>query len=183
MRSSIPIVTCLALSIGCSNYSEAAEARDAKPTAKVSTDWVGTDRYDRPLADFSEAGPKRPDKVVGMFYYLWHGQHTQPWGNDVTKYLQEHDGDMRGMSPFPKPNELSKDPWTYYWAEPEDGYYHSKDPWILKKHLRLLSHAGVDFLYFDCTNGWTYLDVVEELCKASMELRAQGLKTPRSPWW
>ena len=159
--------------------SASAAEPATKPAAKVSTDWVGTDRYDRPMAEFAEAGPKRPDKVVGMFYYLWHGQHTPPWGNDVTKYLQEHDGDMSGMSPFPKPNELSKDPWTYYWAEPEDGYYNSKDPWILKKHLRLLSHAGVDFLYFDCTNGWTYLDVVEELCKASMELRAQGLKTPQ----
>ena len=61
-----------------------------------------------------------------MFYYLWHGQHTPPWGNDVIMYLQEHDPDMRGLSPFPKPNELSKAPLTYYWAKPEDGYYHSK---------------------------------------------------------
>ncbi len=145
----------------------------------VSTDWVGTDRYGRTMADFAEAGPKKPNKYVGLFYYIWHGQHTPPWGNDVTKYLKQHDGDINGMRYFPVPNAISKDPWGYYWAEPEDGYYHSLDPWILRKHLRLFATAGVDFLYFDCTNGWTYLIVVEELCKASLELRAQGLKTPQ----
>ena len=75
--------------------SASAAEPATKPAAKVSTDWVGTDRYDRPMAEFAEAGPKRPDKVVGMFYYLWHGQHTPPWGNDVTKYFRNRTNSAR----------------------------------------------------------------------------------------
>lgn len=180
MKRLFLLATCLLTFVGYQKTSLAdAKPAAAQPAATVSTDWAGTDHYGRKMADYQETGPKRDGKVVGLFYYLWHGQHTQPWGNNVTEYLEAHDGDMSGMNVVPMPNEESRDPWTYYWAEPEDGYYHSEDPWILKKHLRLFAEAGIDFLYFDFTNGWTYQSALEALCKASMELRAQGIKTPQ----
>ena len=91
-----------------------AQSASTESKEGVSTDWVGTDRYGRTMADISEAGPKRDGKIVGIFYYLWHGPHTPPWENNVTKYLRENDGDMRAMSVHPVPNSESPDPWTYY---------------------------------------------------------------------
>ena len=46
--------------------SASAAEPATKPAAKVSTDWVGTDRYDRPMAEFAEAGPKRLKEAAGV---------------------------------------------------------------------------------------------------------------------
>ncbi|MEZ6102302.1 MAG: hypothetical protein R3E01_25470 [Pirellulaceae bacterium] len=114
---------------------------------------------------------------MGIFYFLWHGQH-EPAGMgpfDVSHVLAAH------------PDALNTDtspPWgptgvPHYWSEPLFGYYRAGDPWVLRRHAQLLSAAGVDTLIFDTTNRVTYLDVVEQLGKVFTEVRAAGGTTPQ----
>ena len=44
----------------------------------------------------------------------------------------------------------------HHWGEPLFGYYTSDDEWVLRRHVEMLTDAGVDFLVFDTTNHTTY---------------------------
>ena len=35
----------------------------------------------------------------------------------------------------------------HWWGVPKAGYYHAKDPWVIRRNLQMLSDADVDFLY------------------------------------
>lgn len=36
------------------------------------------------------------------------------------------------------------------------GYYNSSDPWVIARHIEMLTLADVDFIFFDATNYYTY---------------------------
>ena len=42
---------------------------------------------------------------------------------------------------------------SWYWGEPEYGYYANDDEWVIRRHVAMLEAAGVDVLGFDTTNG------------------------------
>ncbi len=67
----------------------------------------------------------------------------------------------------------------HYWGEPLYGYYQSTDPWVIRRHARLLADAGVDTLIFDTTNTETYPDVYSRLCEVFLGIRKSGGRTPR----
>ena len=47
----------------------------------VSSDqWAATDALGRKVSDYNDAGEKREDKVIAMFYWTWHQ------GDDDTTY-------------------------------------------------------------------------------------------------
>ena len=83
----------------------------------------------------------------------------------------------------------------HYWAKPAQGYYRSTDLQAAKNNLILLGEADVDFIILDYTNahdgyisntamGKTWMfDPLETLCKASLELRAEGYRTPYIVCW
>lgn len=83
----------------------------------------------------------------------------------------------------------------HYWAKPAQGYYRSTDMQAAKHNLILLGEADVDFIILDYTNAndgyisntamgkvWMF-DPLETLCKASLELRAEGYRTPYIVCW
>ncbi len=83
----------------------------------------------------------------------------------------------------------------HYWAKPAQGYYRSTDLQAAKNNLILLGEANVDFIILDYTNAtdgyitntamgnvWMF-DPLETLCKASLELRAEGYRTPYIVAW
>ena len=83
----------------------------------------------------------------------------------------------------------------HYWAKPAQGYYRSTDMQAAKNNLILLGEADVDFIILDYTNAndgyisntamgkvWMF-DPLETLCKASLELRAEGYRTPYIVCW
>ena len=92
------------------------------------------------------------DKQVGLFYFLWLGEHGRKGPYDVTKIL-EADPDA-GQ----KPDSPLWGPWGAYhhWGEPLYGYYFSDDEWVVRRHMKLIMQAGIDFLFFDTTNGPIY---------------------------
>lgn len=131
--------------------------------------WVATDALGRKLPTYSEVGGPKEDKIVGVFYYLWNGGPDSNTVHDISQIIKEPVDANRQWGPI---NSF------HFWGEPEYGYYRSADPWVLRRDLQMLSQAKVDFLYFDVTNAYTYLDVVRALCTASMEMRAEGIQTP-----
>ena len=144
------------------------------PSKAFSDNWVATDALGRSLPFADECRASRSDKFVGMFYYLWQADGIDgcPKVAPITNNTEQlADG---------KQNLLQNK--NSYWAEPEAGYYRSTDPWLLRRNLQMLANAGVDFLYFDASNGHLFLPVVKELCKVSMQMRTEGIKTPYISW-
>ena len=134
----------------------------------IADDWVATDALGRELPDYEDVGSRKKDKIVGMFYYLWHGAHGDKV-YDISKIL---------LNP---PNELNWGPELSYhfWAEPEYGYFRAGDPFVIRHDMQMLANADIDFIFFDVTNAVTYLDVVEVVCEVSLEMRKKGTKTPQ----
>lgn len=135
--------------------------------------WVGTDGADRNIAPLTTTTPK--DRKVGIFYFLWHEANMNglPIYDHTKAYLE---GGMTGLW-----NEIVSGPlgFAHYWAEPYFGYYASDDEWVLRKHATQLSAAGVDFVYFDATNGYLYEQSYEALLRVWSQMRAEGLDTPQ----
>ncbi|MDQ2799827.1 MAG: hypothetical protein M3Y13_09310, partial [Armatimonadota bacterium] len=136
---------------------------------------VATDDLGRKLPTFEQTGPPKPNRWVGMFYWQWHGPDR--WGPDynMTEFLKTHPGfkDFQANPPGGPNNP------TWYWAEPLFGYYSSKDPWVIRKHLTLLADAGVDFLFLDYTNGSIYDAELKTLLSVARELKSNGVHVPR----
>lgn len=130
--------------------------------------WVATDALDRTLPGFELTGPPRSDKYVGVFYYLWHGYHSATEIYDISQLLQQN----------PENPAYGPRHFFHWWGEPEAGYYRSEDPWVIRRNLQMLVNAGVDFIFFDVTNAFTYLDVVKKLCAISLAMRTEGIPTP-----
>lgn len=129
---------------------------------------VAEDALARTLPTHDEVGNKRPNKFVGIFYYIWHGAHSREVF-DISKILRENPEN-------PKYGPLKK---FHFWGEPEYGYYTSEDPWVIRKDLQMFANAGIDFMFFDVTNNRTYLETVKQICEVSMKMRNQGVNTPQ----
>ena len=133
--------------------------------------WPATDALGRDVPVAGEAPKARPDRFVGMFYFLTLGRPPKNL-NDVAKVLAQ-DPDAVKKPELWKPNE------SYFWGEPLFGYYNTQDPWVLRRHANLLADAGVDTLIFDTTNRVTYPEVYLKLCEVFTQIRKEGGRTPQ----
>jgi hypothetical protein len=141
-----------------------APVRDTRPDANEATDGLG-----RPLPAVEETGAPRGDKFVGVFYFLVHGDDARTI-YDIGKLLMEKPGAAPSLGPVGEP---------HYWAEPYLGYYHSEDPFVIRKHAQMLFDAGVDTLVLDVSNGVTYPRAVIAIFEEFAKMRREGLPTPR----
>jgi hypothetical protein len=135
----------------------------------------GKDSLGRTLPQRLEAPAARSNRYVGIFYFLWLGQHGTDGPYDNTQILRQapeaaHD-----------PNHPLWGPQNafHFWGEPLYGYYFNDDPWVLRRHMQLLTNAGVDFLVFDTTNAVTYKNVYDVLFPIMEEMLDQGWNVPR----
>jgi hypothetical protein len=151
-----------------------SSARGAEPASKqtpawdtFSDTWVATDGLGRALPTFDEVGGPKPDKTVGMFYYLWEDSHAGKV-RDAAKVLAANPNARIPLEP---------DDW-YWWGQPLLGYYRLSDPFVLRTHAAMLSDAGVDAAIFDSSNGYTHEDQYLALCKEYERLRKLGQATP-----
>ena len=132
-----------------------------------SDTWAASDALGRRLPTQAEVGPPRPDRKVGIFYFICniHGGSETP--RDVSKVIAANPGNFTF--------EAGK---GYYWGEPEPGYYRSTDPWVIRKHAYQLADAGVDTLIFDLTNDVTFRESYMAVCEVFTQVRAEGERTP-----
>lgn len=142
--------------------------------------WPATDALSRRLPMPDEVGQPKPDRFVGIFYFLWHNQpHDKcPHLNgpcDVSKILAA-DPDAVKKPSSPLWGQVGS---QHYWGEPLYGYYLSTDPWVFRRHAQLLADAGIDMLIFDTTNAVTYRDVYLKLCEVFQQVRREGTPAPQ----
>lgn len=159
-------------------FSSAAGARVTMPDT-----WVATDGLGRQVSTAENVGPPRKDKFVGIFYFLWLGQHGTDGPFDISKILAK-DPNAINDPRNPLWGPVGK---FHHWGEPLFGYYLSTDPWVYRKHAQMLSDAGVDTVIFDVTNQATYPDSYLTLCKVWSQVRKEGGATPQiaflTPFW
>ena len=136
--------------------------------------YAGTDDLGRSLYDVTEVGVVTEDHDVGVFYFLWHGQHGDPGVNNMQQIMDQLKDDAGDVN-----NPLWGDihEW-HWWNEPLYGYYYIDDEYVMRKHVELLMNAGVDFLFFDTTNLATYSNVALKLMKILHEFNEQGYDAP-----
>ncbi|MDD3039161.1 hypothetical protein [Bacteroides sp.] len=147
---------------------------------KVNSDsWTATDALGRKVREYKEAGDKKQDKYIAMFYWTWHQ------GVDDTTYSIKNISEIvrqypEAMFSYDHPAWGKNKPGFFYWEQPLFGYYRTTDPWVLRKHAELLADAGVDVVFFDCTNGsFTWEESYEALMKTWEQARKDGVNVPK----
>ena len=161
----------------CAGAATAAHAQNTAPLPISNADQVATDDLGRALPTYAQVGAPKPNRVVGMFYWEWHGDDR--WlpnaQYDLTKYLatrpyfKDFTAHTPGAPDFP----------TFYWAEPIFGYYRSTDPWVIRKQLMMLADTGVDFLFLDYTNGSLYEPELQAFMDVARDLKNNGVAVPK----
>ena len=138
--------------------------------------WPATDALGRELPLTAEVGPPKKDKFVGIFYLPWTGDEFSYGPYDVSKILVDQP-DMRTTPTF---RHTGPKDWHYaYWGEPLFGYYKLTDPWVIRRHMHMLTDAGVDALVLDATNAEIYENVLSQFLPVLLGIRAEGGRVPQ----
>ncbi|MCR4920784.1 MAG: hypothetical protein K5945_03630 [Bacteroidaceae bacterium] len=143
-------------------------AQDFDPQSDT---WVCVDELGRNVAT-SDEGVSRTDidetSVIGMFYYVWHGQHGAET-KDNTRLVAAN------------PENPAFGGWgSFHWGgKPALGYYTGGTPYIVARHMQMLVDAGIDFYFFDVTNAYTYDEQVKVVMKEIDRRTQLGLRSPK----
>ena len=130
---------------------------------------VATDALGRELPNYAQTGGEKPNRYVGLFYWLWHGPLRNDTPDyDISKTLRK------------EPDRTQWPHLAYYWGEPELGYYRSSDAYVMQKHLSLFCLVGIDFLFLDFTNLVMDKDELRLLLRLTGNMRRNGYD-PRIP--
>lgn len=131
---------------------------------------MAVDALGRPTPDARHGAPEaREGRLVGLFYFLWLGTCShRPY--DVSKMLRQDPA----LGYKPKSPQWGGYGTYHHWGEPLYGYYHSNDEWVVRKHMKLLMQADIDFLFFDTTNGPIYADNARLVMRVLQEYRDEG---------
>lgn len=118
------------------------------------------------------------EKLVGVFYFLWQGQHGKNYLYDNSKIVAANPSAVNSEAEWMssgggKINEF------HFWGEPLFGYYTSDDEWVFRKHVQMLTDAAVDFIVIDTTNAFTYSASAKRLIKIWYEYLEKGFDVPQ----
>ena len=169
------ILTILAIAAGLSAQTQVSKAQQT-----VSSDsWAATDALGRKVRSYDDAPAKREGKMVGIFYWTWH-EHRPSRGYpplNITEILRKN---PEALSDYNHPAWGPAGPHFYYWEQPLFGYYETTDKWVLRRHAEMLADAGIDVVFFDCTNGdFTFDDSCEALMETWDKAQRDGVKVPK----
>ena len=139
--------------------------------------YAATDDLGRSLLDSNEVGAyDESRRQIGLFYFLWHGEEHDRGLYDLQKILDELGREGAANMSNGRYGGLGV---MHWFAEPLYGYYYINDEWVLRKHVELLTAAGVDFLYFDVTNAETFIPQALKLMAVLHEFNEQGYDAPK----
>ena len=153
-----------AVSVALCVSASAQEPRDTRADV-----WPATDALGRVMPLHEQVGARKADRAVGIFYFNWQASFGNKDVHDIAKIL--------AANPGPPPWGPLQAP--HYWSEPYFGYYRPDDPWVIRKHVQMLTDAGVDVLILDATNGYTYDAEREALCTVLEQMRGEGRRVPQ----
>ena len=142
----------------------------------LSGAYAGTDDLGRELPSALDVGVygDNGEHYVGLFYFLWMGEHGDSGVYDLQDILDQY-----GQSGAKDLSHYGGQGAMHWFSEPLYGYYYSNDAWVMRKHMEQLSNANIDFLYLDLTNGYPYISSVKQLMSICSELNAQGFDAPQ----
>ena len=138
-----------------------------------------TDALGRKVILNDEAGAPKKDKFVAIFYWTWHqgNDDTAYPVKNITEILRQH---PEALKDYNHTAWGTKRPGFFFWEEPLFGYYQTTDTWVLRKHAEMLADAGVDAVFFDCTNGsFTWIDSYEALFETWDQAMKDGVNVPK----
>ena len=140
--------------------------------------YAATDDLDRKMYTSADVGSygSTGEHYVGLFYFLWQGEHGDSGIFDLQKIIDEVGVEAAGSTKCGKYGPVGA---MHWFAEPLYGYYYANDQWVHRKHAELLTQANIDFLYFDVTNGYAYLHNAKKLMECLHELNEQGFDAPQ----
>ncbi len=136
---------------------------------------VGTDDFGRVILPVD--GKVNSDRYVGMFYFLTLGQHANHTGIYDVNLITYEGTYNKAFTRFNTP--ITPVGSAHFWGEPVWGYYDSRDPWVMRKQIEMLTMAGVDFIVLDTSNNVLYENVTAVLFDILLEYQEAGWDVPR----
>ena len=118
------------------------------------------------------------EKKVGIFYFLWLGEHGTSGPYNNTEFVEAHPDAIESAEKWMEYGGGGYGAF-HHWGEPLFGYYLSSDKWVISRHCQMLTDAGVDFMVFDTTNGYPYLERVLDLIDVWYGYYEQGWDVPQ----
>ena len=168
--------------IACSDTKDGDKVKGAKryegPFSEVNGAYGGTDDLGRTLEGSSTVGETRQDRQVGIFYFLWMGEHGTGGPYDNSAIVEASPDAIKSEANWIKAGG-GKQGEHHFWGEPLFGYYLASDEWVMRKHLQMLTDAGIDFIVFDTTNAVTYDARVKDIIKIWHEYLEMGVDVPK----
>ena len=168
----------LACEGGSTTVTTKQDGRDLTPQEYSLYNLTGTDALGRRIERVDGLKTDKP-RYVGLFYSLWLGQHAESQTGiyNITYMLETEDGTAKLYDPLG--SSESKTGEFHFWGEPLYGYYNMKDPWVLTRHIELLTMAGIDYLCIDATNNKVYKDSTTALMDLLLKYQNQGFNVPK----
>ncbi len=173
----VAVLAALCLLSGCANepvemsddYVNTAEARGSVTFA--------VDDLGRKTVTAKDTESAREGKYVGIFYFLWQGEHGTdgPYDNSVIeKTLGSTASEANWIAAGGGPEHAH-----HFWGKPLFDYYVASDKWVMRKHIQMLCDAGIDFVVFDTTNSVPYIANALAFMQISHEYREAGFNAPQ----
>lgn len=164
-KTALSLLLCLTMLLPAALTITAEDNQDMYAT------WVATDDLGRTTPMHEEAGDKREDTAVGIFYFMFMDNPESQDIVDFSKYYEQ--AGAQGVWNAAVTNGF------HIWAEPYLGYYLNTDEWVYRKHAYLLDEAGVDFVYLDVTNSSMYPHAWRTMFRTWQSMRDEGSHTPQ----
>lgn len=178
------LVIVLMLSIFSTSMIPTVASNTNKTPTEVekatSSTWTATDNLGRTIADNTQTGDVKQDKYVGLFYWNWHDsgwRESELAVNNSTIIEAFNDENMWRDATHPA---WSWEYMNHSWHEPVYGYYLSTDTWVLRKHAEVLADAGVDVIFFDCSNDTHLFDnSLDAIFRTFQQAYDDGVNVPK----
>lgn len=140
------------------------------------------DSLGRLLPSEEQVGPVKKDRYVGCFYFVISGHsgavRPTPRPINITEIENKYPDALKDYY-HPAWRDENGNMGRPYWAEPLFGYYFQDDKWVLRRHVKMLTMAGVDFIVFDTTNYLSNWNEVRCLLEVLDEYYKEGWNVPK----
>lgn len=145
--------------------------------ADINGSLACTDALGRSVVSAGES-----ERLVGVFYFLWQGQHGSTRIIDNSKLVAEHPDAINSEEEWIAAGGGVQQEF-HFWGEPLLGYYSASDEWVFRKHVQMLTDAAVDFIVIDATNAFTYSEPAKKLIGVWYEYLLQGFDVPQIAYY
>lgn len=176
--------------VGCSSGEGTMKEDDGKKSG-LETDARELDAFEYSLLNLcgtdavgrsvlTADGKKSGVKAVGIFYSIWLGQHEIDGIYDAQLLLQTEEG---REALYSEDSELSRRDQFHFCSEPLYGYYDMTDPWVVTRHIELLTLAGIDYICIDATNTIIYPYAGRNVLDTLLRFKKQGWNVPKAMFY